>query len=94
MLMLIPYGLEEWFIACVAAQWDGVQIADLVLRLEKEQKMKREDIDRVIITDYEKLENSAKREIAKHRPAIKDIIVAAQASAGNNKRNLTKRNSA
>ena len=91
MLMLIPYGLEDWFIACVNAQWDGVQIADLVLRLEKEKQMSREDIDRVIITDYEKLENSAKREIAKHRPAIKDIIVAASVST---KRNSQKRNSA
>lgn len=81
MLLLIPYGLEEWFNACVAAQWDGVQIADLVLRLEKEQQMSRKKIDKVIITDYEKLENSAKREIAKHRPAIKEIIVAAQNSS-------------
>ena len=91
MLMLIPYGLQEWFIACVNAQWDGAQIAELVLRLEKEKQMSREDIDRVIITDYEKLENSAKREIAKHRPAIKDIIVAASVST---KRNSQKRNSA
>ena len=85
--MLIPYGLEDWFIACVNAQWDGVQIADLVLRLEKEKKMRREDIDRVIMRDYEKLENSAKREIAKYRPAIKDIIVAAQNGLSDRKRN-------
>ena len=87
MLLLIPYGLQDWFIACVHAQWDGVQIADLVLRLEKEKQMKREDIDRVIMTDYEKLENSAKREIAKHRPAIKEIIIAAQNGLPDKKRN-------
>lgn len=80
MLLLIPYGLEDWFLACVQSQWDGVQIADLVLRLEKEKGMKRKTIDRVILADYEKFEISAKKEIARHRPAIKEIIVAAQNS--------------
>ena len=58
MLLLIPYGLNDWFLACINANWDGVDLADLVLRLEKEKKMKQADIDKVIVGDYEKLEAS------------------------------------